>query len=219
MKKRVFNLIIVDESGSMSCIERQTVSGLNETLQTIRQVQKENPEQEHLVTVIFFSSTQVRTLYNAAPANEARDIEPRDYQPGGCTPLYDAVGNGITNLRGLVAPADSVLVTILTDGEENASQEYNHAAIKALIDNQKKQDWVFTFIGANIDVPTVSHDLGINFCMSFSQDEAGTREMFARERRSRSKLFSKLGAKMKNCDGAAPCPMAELADEDGYFES
>ena len=39
MKTKVFNLIILDESGSMSCIERQALNGLNETLQTIRRAQ------------------------------------------------------------------------------------------------------------------------------------------------------------------------------------
>lgn len=218
MKKKVFNLIIVDESGSMSCIERQTVSGLNETLQTVRQVQRENPEQEHLVTVIFFSSAGVRTLYNASPAMEAKDITHKDYQPGGCTPLYDAVGNGITNLRQHVAPADSVLVTILTDGEENSSIEYSHEAVHALIEEQKKQDWVFTFIGANIDVEHTSRDLGIDCCMSFKQDDAGTREMFERERRSRKNLFSQLSAKM-NKSGGCRCKMADVVEEKGYFEN
>lgn len=216
MKKRVFNLIIVDESGSMSCIQRQTVNGLNETLQTVRMVQNDNPEQEHLVSVIFFNSGGVRTLYNAAPANDAKDIESKDYQPGGCTPLYDAVGNGITELRKHVAPADSVLVTIITDGEENSSREYNHRAICALIEDMKKQDWVFTFIGANIDVERTSADLGINCCMAFVQDEVGTKHMWERERRSRRGFFAKLSERMS----ARPteCKMSDLADKEGYFE-
>ena len=34
--KQVHNLIIVDESGSMSIIRKQAFTGMNETLQTIR---------------------------------------------------------------------------------------------------------------------------------------------------------------------------------------
>lgn len=218
MKKRVFNLIIVDESGSMSCIERQTVSGLNETLQTIRQVQKENPEQEHLATVIFFSSSEVRTLYNAVPAEKAEDISAKDFNPNSCTPLYDAIGNGITNLRCHVAPEDSVLVTIITDGEENASKEYDHAAVHTLIKNMQKQDWVFTFIGANIDVDRTSKGLGINFCMKFEQSDEGTRAMFAKERKSRSIFFSKLSRFMCEEDDE-PCSISKIAEKDGYFNA
>ena len=54
MKTRVFNLIILDESGSMSCIERQALTGVNETLQTIRRAQEKYPEQEQYVTFVPF---------------------------------------------------------------------------------------------------------------------------------------------------------------------
>lgn len=216
MKKRVFNLIIVDESGSMHCIQQQTVNGLNETLQTVRMAQKAHPEQEHLVSLIFFNSNGVRTTYNATPANETTDMGRHDYNPEGCTPLYDAIGNGISELRRHVAPNDSVLVTILTDGEENSSKEYKHEAIHSLIENMKKQDWLFTFIGANIDVKRTSRDMGIDYCMAFCQDEAGTRAMFKRESRSRMNLFNKMSRFAD--EDLGECLMTELAEEDGYFE-
>ena len=40
-EQRVFNLIILDESGSMETIAEQAVSGLNETFQTISAAQKD----------------------------------------------------------------------------------------------------------------------------------------------------------------------------------
>ena len=49
--QRIFNLIILDESGSMQTIERQAVSGLNETFQTIINAQKENHEQRHFISL------------------------------------------------------------------------------------------------------------------------------------------------------------------------
>ena len=47
--KRVHNLIIVDESGSMSIIHKQAFTGMNETLQTIRQMQEKYPDQKQYV--------------------------------------------------------------------------------------------------------------------------------------------------------------------------
>lgn len=50
--KRVFNLIIVDESGSMYAIREQAFAGMNETLQTIRKMQEQYPDREQRVTLI-----------------------------------------------------------------------------------------------------------------------------------------------------------------------
>ena len=50
--KRVFNLIIVDESGSMSVIEKQALMGLNETLETVTKMQQLHPDMEQRVTLI-----------------------------------------------------------------------------------------------------------------------------------------------------------------------
>ena len=40
MKTRIFNLLILDESGSMSSIEKQAVDSVNETLQSVRAAQE-----------------------------------------------------------------------------------------------------------------------------------------------------------------------------------
>ena len=48
---RVHNLIIVDESGSMECIRKQAFTGMNETLQTVRMMQKKYPNQQQYVTL------------------------------------------------------------------------------------------------------------------------------------------------------------------------
>ena len=32
----IYNLIILDESGSMDCVTRQTIAGCNETINTIK---------------------------------------------------------------------------------------------------------------------------------------------------------------------------------------
>ena len=60
MKKRVFNLIIVDESGSMEIIRKQAFAGMNETLETVRTMQKQFPETEQHVTLITFDSDHTK---------------------------------------------------------------------------------------------------------------------------------------------------------------
>ena len=54
--KKVFNLIIVDESGSMSVIRKQAFMGMNETLSTVRTMQEKFPDTEQHVTLVTFDS-------------------------------------------------------------------------------------------------------------------------------------------------------------------
>jgi hypothetical protein len=81
-----------------------------------------------------------------------------------------------------------VLVTIITDGEENSSEEWTPKRSRTMIEKLKKQNWTFTLIGTdNLDVETMAHSFAIDEHLEFQQDEAGTKAMFARERRSRER--------------------------------
>ena len=122
--KRVFNLLVVDESGSMSIIEHQALVGINETLTTILKMQKAHNDMEQRVTLITFDSTHKNLFYDNVSARHANPLKLRDYNPCGGTPLYDAIGMGIAKVNALTTEDDSVLVTIITDGEENCSEEY-----------------------------------------------------------------------------------------------
>ena len=99
MKKRVFNLIIVDESGSMRAIRQQAFSGMNETLQTIKICAEQKPELEQYVTLITFDSNHTNFHYNNAEGTTVVPLKESDYRPGGCTPLYDAIGSGIAKVN------------------------------------------------------------------------------------------------------------------------
>lgn len=95
---------------------------------------------------------------------------------------------GIAKINALTTEDDSVLVTIITDGEENCSEEYNLKMIKNLIEKLKKQNWTFIFIGTDdLDVENIAHGMGIDNHLQFSEDEAGTKAMFARENRARER--------------------------------
>lgn len=198
--KRVHNLIIVDESGSMSSIYQPALTGLNETLQTIREAQKEHENQEHIVWLVTFDTGHFKQIYANTPAEKTEDITPEQYRPCGGTPLYDAMGKSINQLRQMATADDVVLVTVITDGYENASREYNGKAIKALVEEMKGKGWVFTYIGANQDVEAVAASMSIDNRLAFEANDECTGAMFERECRSRKRFFSKLSRNMPMCD-------------------
>ena len=222
--KRVHNLIIVDESGSMSIIRKQAFTGMNETLQTVRKMQEKFPDQVQFVTLLTFDSGHTTWHYDDTAALKTKDLNWKAYNPCGGTPLYDAIGKGISKTKAAIEreqnqacldsaereqarpqvsaqieDGDHVLVTIITDGEENSSEEWTLKMIRTMIEKLKKQNWTFTLIGTdNLDVETMAHSFAIDEHLEFQQDEAGTKAMFARERRSRERY---------NCCVAEATPM------------
>lgn len=188
MKKNVFNLIIVDESGSMSSIRKQAFAGMNETLSTVRQMQKKFTDTDQRVTLVTFDSEHMKWHYDNTPADKTQDLRWKDYSPCAATPLYDAMGNAISKVNAQAGSDDNVLVTVITDGWENSSREWTLSMIKQLIEKLKQQHWTFTLIGTdNLDVEMMAHGMAIDEHLEFHQDAESTERMFARERRSRTR--------------------------------
>lgn len=207
-QKRVFNLVIVDESGSMSIIHREALAGINETITTCQQMMKAHPDMEQRLTLITFDSDHFKVHYDNVNANEAKQLTKRDYQPGGATPLYDAIGKGIAKMNAQTTEADNVLVTIITDGEENCSSEYNLQMVKNLIEKLKKQNWTFTLIGTdNLDVEGMAGAMSIDNHLAFTEDEESTKAMFCRERKSRARFN-------KCCSDGVAMPSASYFNEE-----
>ena len=187
--ERVLNLIILDESGSMSGLEKVSVTGVNETIQTIKSSHESLPQQRQLLTFVTFSDKfgkPYRTRIELADISTVEDYQVSEYQPGGTTPLYDTMGETLTQLEKVATENDLVLVTIITDGYENSSREYDSEKINALIKRLDEKDWVFTYIGANQDAILEARKMGIHNAMDFDADEEGTREMWEKERKSRT---------------------------------
>ena len=191
MKTRIFNLIIIDESGSMQSIKKEAIDSVNETIQTIRSAQKKHGEQEHFVSLVTFND-DVKTVHDCVPVSEVTELTSETYQPACCTALYDAMGLSVNALRKKVADVDKVLVTVVTDGYENASKEYSGKAIKALVDELKAKGWVFAYIGANQDVEAVAASISITNTMNFEATCVGTTAMSEKLGRSRSRWFDKI---------------------------
>ena len=198
-KVKVFNLIILDESGSMESIKKPAVDGLNETVQTIRSAQeKHQNEQEHFITLVVFNSNGIRTIFDNSPVSNVKEIKYADYLPNACTPLYDAMGLSLTKLKYQLSDAakSQVLVTIITDGYENSSKEYDGRMIKKLVKELKSQDWFFVYIGANQDVDAVAESMAINNALSFCADDTGTKDMMKKTHSARKSFYQKISEKL-----------------------
>ena len=191
---KVFNLIILDESGSMESIKNTIISGFNEVVQTVKGVAKEYPEQAHFITFVTFNSLQIKTLLENEQVEKLKEISNREYNPTSGTPLFDAMGNSISQLRKITQTHSdyNVLVTILTDGEENSSKEYNGVTIKKMVDELKQENWTFTYIGANHDVEKFAAAISINNIMKFEANEQDIQKMFSKEKASRMAYSKKI---------------------------
>ena len=200
MKTRIFNLLILDESGSMCSIEKQAIDGVNETLQSVRAAQKKYEDQEHYVSFVTFNSSSIKTVLDRVEATKVEDITPAQYNPSCSTPLYDAIGKSVMELKKSVAENDKVLVTIITDGYENASREYSQSSVKALTEKLGQRGWTFAYIGSNQDAMAVSHGLGIKNAMNFEATVCGTVMMSQKLAASRERWFNRISENDVNAE-------------------
>lgn len=180
----VFNLIILDESGSMSCVREQTLSGCNETLNVIRSsAEQYKDKMRSFVSVYAFQDggpVKSRYLIKNCKPEQVKDVTAEDYRPWGNTPLLDAVGSTLTELKTVAATHEDAtgIVTIITDGYENSSTRYTPQDVARLISSLKEQGWTINLIGANVDVEMLGNQMGIDNRLAFTQTQAGTSAMF-----------------------------------------
>ena len=194
-KTQVFNVVILDKSGSMNRIRQAAVDGFNETLAGIKKAQEKYADtQEHYVSLVTFCSCAVEYVLDKVPVAEARPLTMDDFRPCCLTPLYDAMGMTLTSMRNHVSRIEDavVVVTIITDGMENASKEYTGPAVKELVEQLKGEGWTFTYMGANQNSVEVAFTLSIRNARNFDYSSYGTREGMAKETSTRMNFFSRL---------------------------
>ena len=167
--KKLDVVFILDKSGSMSGSEDNTISSFNEYLER----EKKN-KYNTLVSTILFSDNYYY-LHKRENIKNIKHLTNRDYYVGGCTALYDALGNTINYFK--KANTDKVLFIIITDGYENASLEFNKSKITKLI---KNSGFEFIYIGADIDSYSAGSDIGIRRenIANFKKDKKGTNLLF-----------------------------------------
>ncbi len=195
---KVYNLIILDKSGSMGSIADAAISGFNETVGGIRSAQQQfRDTQEHYVSLFVFCDCDKHYIYENVPVNEVKKLTSKEYQPCCCTPLYDAMGISLNQLLHKIQTDKNATaaVTVITDGMENASHEYSGASIKALVDKLKEQEgWNFAYIGTNQDVDAVAANLSISNTMYFNDDKEGMAKAWENERKAKRAMFSRMNA-------------------------
>ena len=171
-KQKTIYHLIVDKSGSMSdCIE-QTISGFNEQVSKIQQLQKEYPEQELTIGLTTFNH-EVYHHFFQSPPSIVRNLNSDIYRPDGTTALLDAIGMTIESIEKKIqhiqnqSTTTSVIV-ILTDGYENASKLFKLEDIRRNISRlEETGKWTFSFIGASLDAVDIADSMAIKRQNSF----------------------------------------------------
>lgn len=191
----IFHLIILDESGSMSSIYNESLSAMNETITSIRNLQNTYPEQHHFVSIITFEGTgetAIKVRRDRVAIEKVEEFTEKDYCPGSYTPLYDAMGYSINHLDKNISDKDAVMVTIITDGMENASQYYSGKQIKTLVSRQRKKGWTFAYIGANQDAIEVANEINISNAINFEATTEGIENMNIRLNSARNRFADEI---------------------------
>ncbi len=169
-------VFILDRSGSMHGLEKDTIGGFNSMIDKQKQEQG-----DALVTTILFDH-EMQTLHDRISIKEIQPLTNKDYIVRGNTALLDAVGNTIAHITQIHKyirkedVPDNTMFVIITDGLENASRRYTHEKIKSMIEEKKAQGWEFIFIGANMDAVTEGAKMGIpaERSVNYLADEQGT---------------------------------------------
>ncbi len=197
-KAHIYNLIIVDESGSMGGLVGVTVGGINETIGTIRKAQEDFADkQQHFLTLVCFDERQgnvppIRTHIDAMPIGSVSDFH--DYCPTGCTPLFDAMGESLTALHERIKDDENAtgVVTVITDGLENASRKWSGEALRKLIEQLKEEGWTFSYMGSCHDVVEVTMKLSIDHVMAFDHDDLGAANSWHRDSSSKRAYYERM---------------------------
>ncbi len=182
MKKNLTELVfILDRSGSMSGMEADTVGGFNAMIEKQKAL-----EGETLVSTVLFSNDSV-VLHDRVPLDKIEPMQFSDFEVGGCTALFDAIGEAIRHIGNVHKYAreedvpEHTIFLITTDGMENAIRRYSARKVKELIHREEeKYGWEFLFVAANIDAAETADHIGIRpeRAANYHQSAKGTRKLF-----------------------------------------
>jgi len=192
-KEKTIYHLIVDKSGSMcDCIEN-TISGFNEQVNKVQQLEKEFSEQEITLGLTTFNHEVYHHFFQSQPVT-VRKLSIATYRPNGSTALLDAVGMTIESIEKDIKQHENklnttVVIVILTDGYENASKLFKLEDIRKEISRlEETGKWTFSFIGASLDAVDVAASMAIKRQNSFMFEKSNMK----------SGLFDKLSHSMEN---------------------
>ena len=178
MKKGLTEVVfILDRSGSMAGLEKDTIGGFNAMLEKQRQ-----GEGTALISTVLFCNDSA-VIHDRVDARDVPLLTQKEYFVYGCTALLDAIGGAIHHIGNVHKYAreedrpERTLLVITTDGMENASRHYDLRRVREMIGRQKERyGWEFLFLGANIDAVDTAARLGIDAdrAANFHCDARGT---------------------------------------------
>lgn len=172
---KIYNMVILDQSGSMMPLREVAVQGYNETLDVIRQAQTQhNLEQQNLVTLALFND-HLTKVFDCDTVQNMPNLLLDNYLPDGMTAMLDAIGVSLTQLKEQLSRLENAtaVVTIISDGMENASTTYDLRRVVSLIDELKEQGVMFVFMGTNQSVELVATALHIDEYVEFEYSTEG----------------------------------------------
>ena len=170
-------VFILDRSGSMCGLEKDTIGGFNAMISK----QRKEPGAAVVSTILFDNKSKV--IHDRLPLDSIPPMTEKEYCVGGCTALLDAVGGAIHHIGNVHKYArredvpEKTLFIITTDGMENASHHFTYDKVHAMIKRQQeKYGWEFIFLGANINAAAEAKRFGIDEsrAANYHCDEEGT---------------------------------------------
>lgn len=169
-------IFLLDRSGSMQGLEKDTIGGFNGMLTK----QKHIGEEAYVTTALFDDAFEM--LHKHVKIQDVPALTDQDYTVRGATALLDAIGRTIAQVNEtqnglpLKDKARKIIFIITTDGEENSSHQFSLQQIQKLISKQKELGWDFIFLGANIDAIQTAQSLGLqeSDAVDFIADSTGT---------------------------------------------
>jgi len=170
--------VVLDRSGSMESIRKDTIGGFNSFLGE----QKKVPG-KCLFTMAQFD-TEYETLCRNIPLEDAQPLTHETFVPRGGTALFDAicrtlntVEQDLSELEKTASKPQKIYFIIITDGDENSSKEVisRDKVFQMISDKRKDAAWEFIFLAANQDSITVGRSYGIAAGSSMSFNDTGTR--------------------------------------------
>jgi len=158
-KKKIFNLLIIDASGSMRSKVPEVEGGVNQIIDDLKKEAKADKTVKNRISIVDFSAhNDIKTLYSQVKAKELKKLKPGDYTTRGSTALFDAIGKSFNEVPDR---QDGVLVTIFTDGRENDSKEFTEEQIKKLITAKEEAGWTVTFMGTTQEAMMAAGRMGV----------------------------------------------------------
>lgn len=184
--------VILDRTGSMESIRNDTIGGFNAFLNK----QKEEPGTATLTLVQFDSQDPYEIIHRFKPIEEVPELTRETYVPRSRTPLLDALGRGINDLESCLAELkeddrpSKVVVVVVTDGQENSSQEFRKDQIEKMVKEKiEKRDWQFVFLSA--DLSAIGDAMGVGI-------SADSVLLFEKNRSGNESAWNSLSAQTSN---------------------